>query len=175
MMMHCQKTKQRLPLWLGVAALAFAGTALGAWIAQTNPSTKARESGATVPSGIERSQVCFINDRYMGKPQIPVSVEGKTYYGCCQGCAACGRTVFYTLRQRPSYGGGSGQGSGIHCRRSARRGAGTLLRVGGYVRGTPSKHRMNRRGDSRAVADWRHGSRAEGVLTGPALQGENLL
>ncbi len=30
--------------------------------------------------------VCMVNDRVMGVPQIPVEVEGKTYYGCCAGC-----------------------------------------------------------------------------------------
>ena len=30
--------------------------------------------------------VCMVNDAYMGKPQIPVQVNGKTYYGCCQMC-----------------------------------------------------------------------------------------
>jgi YHS domain-containing protein len=32
------------------------------------------------------STVGMVNDRYMGSPQIPVSVEGKTYYGCCKMC-----------------------------------------------------------------------------------------
>jgi len=45
--------------------------------------------------GIEPSQVCFINNKYMGKPQIPVTVDGKTYYGCCAGCASA-------LRNDPS-------------------------------------------------------------------------
>jgi hypothetical protein len=31
----------------------------------------------------------------MGKPQIPVEVDGKTYYGCCAGCATA-------LRNDPS-------------------------------------------------------------------------
>ncbi|CAG0963388.1 hypothetical protein ANRL2_01062 [Anaerolineae bacterium] len=35
---------------------------------------------------VETSQVCMVNDTFMNKPQIPVSVEGKTYYGCCEGC-----------------------------------------------------------------------------------------
>ena len=30
--------------------------------------------------------VCMVNDTVMGKPQIPVAFEGKTYYGCCEGC-----------------------------------------------------------------------------------------
>ena len=32
------------------------------------------------------SQVCMVNDQFMGKPQIPVEVEGRTYYGCCAMC-----------------------------------------------------------------------------------------
>ncbi len=35
----------------------------------------------------DNSLVCMVNDRYMGSEQIPVEVDGKTYYGCCAGCA----------------------------------------------------------------------------------------
>ena len=35
---------------------------------------------------VKTDQVCMVNDTVMGKPQIPVAVEGKTYYGCCEGC-----------------------------------------------------------------------------------------
>ena len=35
---------------------------------------------------VETSQVCMVNDTFMNKTQIPVMVEGKTYYGCCEGC-----------------------------------------------------------------------------------------
>jgi YHS domain-containing protein len=34
----------------------------------------------------DTSQVCMVNDQFMGKAQIPVQVEGKTYYGCCAMC-----------------------------------------------------------------------------------------
>lgn len=34
------------------------------------------------------SQICMVTNRYLGTVQIPVSVEGRTYYGCCSGCAA---------------------------------------------------------------------------------------
>ncbi len=30
--------------------------------------------------------VCMVNDAFMGIEQIPVEVEGKIYYGCCQAC-----------------------------------------------------------------------------------------
>jgi YHS domain-containing protein len=32
------------------------------------------------------SLVCMVNDTFMGKAQIAVEVEGKTYYGCCEMC-----------------------------------------------------------------------------------------
>lgn len=43
-----------------------------------------------LPAGLERvsdaSQVCMVNDQYMGKPQIPIEIDGRTYYGCCPMC-----------------------------------------------------------------------------------------
>jgi YHS domain-containing protein len=32
------------------------------------------------------TEVCMVNNTHMGKAQIPVEYEGKTYYGCCQMC-----------------------------------------------------------------------------------------
>lgn len=34
----------------------------------------------------DASTVCMVNDQYMGSPQIPVAVLGKTYFGCCAMC-----------------------------------------------------------------------------------------
>lgn len=28
----------------------------------------------------------MVNDQFMGKAQIPIAVEGRTYYGCCAMC-----------------------------------------------------------------------------------------
>jgi YHS domain-containing protein len=43
-----------------------------------------------LPAGLTRvtdpSQVCMVNNQYMGQPQIPIAVEGRTYYGCCPMC-----------------------------------------------------------------------------------------
>lgn len=36
---------------------------------------------------VETSYVCMVNNAVMAKPQIPVKVENKTYYGCCEMCA----------------------------------------------------------------------------------------
>lgn len=43
-----------------------------------------------VPTGkltrVETKTVCMVNEQAMGKDQIPVEVDGKTYYGCCEMC-----------------------------------------------------------------------------------------
>lgn len=38
--------------------------------------------GDLVPSNL----VCMVNNDYMGREQIEVEVNGKTYYGCCEMC-----------------------------------------------------------------------------------------
>jgi YHS domain-containing protein len=30
----------------------------------------------------------MVNDQFMGRAQIPVAVDGRTYYGCCENCKA---------------------------------------------------------------------------------------
>jgi YHS domain-containing protein len=35
---------------------------------------------------VPAKNVCMINDRSMANDQIPVEVDGKTYYGCCPMC-----------------------------------------------------------------------------------------
>src|SRR5262245_34141796 len=38
---------------------------------------------------IEPQHVCMLSNRFLGeKPNVPVEVEGKTYFGCCANCAA---------------------------------------------------------------------------------------
>jgi len=37
-------------------------------------------------SQVEPKTVCMVNEHAMGKDQIPVEVDGKTYYGCCEMC-----------------------------------------------------------------------------------------
>jgi YHS domain-containing protein len=57
-------------------------------------SAPASVSAAAAPSADHRaltrvedvSQVCMVNNQFMGKPQIPVEVGGKTYFGCCAMC-----------------------------------------------------------------------------------------
>lgn len=49
---------------------------------KTSESKQDYQVGDRVPIEL----VCMVNDAFMGKPQIPVPVNGKTYYGCCQMC-----------------------------------------------------------------------------------------
>ena len=35
---------------------------------------------------VDSKTVCMVNEMAMGKDQIPVEVDGKTYYGCCAMC-----------------------------------------------------------------------------------------
>ncbi len=44
------------------------------------------QAKAAEQASVQKSYVCMVNDKYMGKEQIPVEYKGKIYYGCCQGC-----------------------------------------------------------------------------------------
>ncbi len=35
---------------------------------------------------VESRKVCMVNDTFFPRDQIPVEVEGRTYYGCCEMC-----------------------------------------------------------------------------------------
>jgi len=56
----------------------------------TSQSSSSSQVAAALPAGMTRvsdpSQVCMVNNQFMGKPQIPIAVEGRTYYGCCAMC-----------------------------------------------------------------------------------------
>jgi YHS domain-containing protein len=68
----------KVSVLLGVIAVVFAlqSYSVAGTRAKNQPEVKR----------VETNQVCMVNDTFMNKPQIPVSVEGKTYYGCCEGC-----------------------------------------------------------------------------------------
>lgn len=40
----------------------------------------------TPGEGINPKMVCMVKDMYMGIDQVPVSVQDKTYYACCDQC-----------------------------------------------------------------------------------------
>jgi YHS domain-containing protein len=35
---------------------------------------------------VESNLVCMVNNQFMGTEQIPVTVDGRTYFGCCPMC-----------------------------------------------------------------------------------------
>jgi YHS domain-containing protein len=81
-------------VWAIPACLVIAGAACGKEARKGQASTDSPSALAqsALPDGLIRvedpSQICMVNDRFMGTPQIPVSVGGKTYFGCCAGCKA---------------------------------------------------------------------------------------
>lgn len=62
-----------------VAGVAWAGEAKG------HEKPAAEKQGETLKKA-ETKKVCMVNDTLFEKDQIPVAVEGKTYYGCCAMC-----------------------------------------------------------------------------------------
>ncbi|WP_241282678.1 hypothetical protein [Chryseobacterium timonianum] len=48
----------------------------------TSLTPSSTEKGGLVPS----DEVCMVNNAYMGKKQLEVMFDGKTYYGCCEMC-----------------------------------------------------------------------------------------
>lgn len=55
--------------------------------ASSAPTAVLREpEGEALSVVSDASQVCMVNNQFMGRPQIPVQVNGKTYYGCCAMC-----------------------------------------------------------------------------------------
>ena len=65
----------RSPRRLGVA-LVLVLAALVAGLAFADPPLKR----------VETKKVCMINNQVFEKDQIPIEVEGRTYYGCCEMC-----------------------------------------------------------------------------------------
>lgn len=69
-------------LFLVVAVLFSQAVAQGSKESDTDKTT------LHALSEVESKYVCMINDQLLNKEQIPVEMEGKTYYGCCKMCEA---------------------------------------------------------------------------------------
>ncbi len=68
---------------LKLFVLSFIALALfmtGSAIADESPESSLKE--------VEGKKVCMITNQLFVKDQIPVDLEGKTYYGCCEMCEA---------------------------------------------------------------------------------------
>ncbi|HJX29327.1 MAG TPA: hypothetical protein VJ885_15565 [Thermoanaerobaculia bacterium] len=67
---------------LGLAALVVL-VALIAGLSYAASEGKAKPNNL---KRVETKKVCMINNQIFEKDQIPVQVEGRTYYGCCEMC-----------------------------------------------------------------------------------------
>jgi YHS domain-containing protein len=97
--------KRNGPISAGIALL---GLALGCETEDTSQSVSAHRASmdmavtpASAPQDDEspprapassftlvtdRSLVCMVNNQFMGQPQIPIELDGRAYYGCCEMC-----------------------------------------------------------------------------------------
>ena len=55
-------------------------------INQPNNINSISELAYNIGDKVPNKQVCMVNNAYMGKDQIEVPHDGKTYYGCCNMC-----------------------------------------------------------------------------------------
>jgi len=46
------------------------------------------ENSSSALTKVDSKYVCMITDQEFAREQIPVELEGKTYYGCCEMCKA---------------------------------------------------------------------------------------
>jgi YHS domain-containing protein len=73
-----------------VVVVAVAGLAAACGGRSGEPSQPPTPPPAEAGNGLviveDTSQVCMINNQYMGRTQILVEVEGRTYWGCCPAC-----------------------------------------------------------------------------------------
>lgn len=68
-----------------VVALLIAGIAFSGAYSMAVEAAQKKQASDKIEA-VRPGEVCMVNDSFMGKPQIPVLFEGKTYYGCCEGC-----------------------------------------------------------------------------------------
>jgi YHS domain-containing protein len=81
--------------WMSLGLMAVLAVAVAVAVAAPRESApRARKAAQPTPAPAkgslevvaESSTVCMVNDYDMRRPQIPVVVEGRTYYGCCAMC-----------------------------------------------------------------------------------------
>jgi YHS domain-containing protein len=71
------------------SSLALSILAVGLLLSMTASAASeepSNDSAAPALVRVETKYVCMINDQHFAKVQIPVEVDGRTYYGCCAMC-----------------------------------------------------------------------------------------
>ena len=73
-----------------LVVLLVTALSLAACSRDTSPPRTSSSTAVVLPAGMSRvsdpSQVCMVNNQFMGKPQIAIAIDGRTYYGCCAMC-----------------------------------------------------------------------------------------
>lgn len=69
-------------------AAVITALAIAALIPASIQALDQEQAGEPALERVPLEHVCMVNDTYFARDQIPVEVEGRTYYGCCQGCKA---------------------------------------------------------------------------------------
>jgi YHS domain-containing protein len=78
-----ENTTSSSPRRFALPALALLLVALVAGLAFAAGEGKETKSSL---KRVETKKVCMINNQVFEKDQIPVEVQGQTYYGCCEMC-----------------------------------------------------------------------------------------
>jgi len=77
---------------IGAAACTSGGPQPGAASAPLGATAEAAPAAAALSTAgsltliPDANQVCMVNNQFMGRDQIPMQFEDRTYYGCCAGC-----------------------------------------------------------------------------------------
>lgn len=72
----------------GASPSSSSSSAMMAAMSAASPASAPSAGTTQAWSKVASDQVCMVNNQFMGLPQIPVVVEGKTYFGCCEMCKA---------------------------------------------------------------------------------------
>lgn len=89
MALACTQTEAPAPKGSGpesAAAAAATSAAPAAEPMHAAPAPAATAGASSELTEVAPSLVCMINDQFMGREQIPVVVDGRTYFGCCPAC-----------------------------------------------------------------------------------------
>jgi YHS domain-containing protein len=71
---------------LGFCLIAVPMFYIGRATADNTYKDSADKQSQSAITPMDSKYVCMINNQSFTKEQIPVEIEGKTYYGCCQMC-----------------------------------------------------------------------------------------
>lgn len=78
-----------IPIALILSVVVFLSCNISSTHDKNNKSSNAKPMvtfSDTTITKLPNNQVCMVNNRFLNSEQIPVPVNGKTYYGCCEGC-----------------------------------------------------------------------------------------